>query len=49
VRRDPLRRIWRPSGEATVRRVLAHVDPDTLDRVLGQWLADQQPPATPVA
>jgi hypothetical protein len=23
VRRDPLRRIWRPPGEATVRRVLA--------------------------
>jgi predicted transposase YbfD/YdcC len=49
VRRDPLRRIWRPPGEATVRRVLARVDPDTLDRVLGQWLAGQQPPATPVA
>jgi predicted transposase YbfD/YdcC len=44
VRRDPLRRIWRPPGEATVRRVLARVDPDALDQVIGQWLADQQPP-----
>jgi len=32
VRRDPLRRAWRPPGEATVRRVLARVDPDALDR-----------------
>jgi hypothetical protein len=30
VRRDPLRRVWRPPGEATVRRVLARVDPDAL-------------------
>jgi predicted transposase YbfD/YdcC len=44
VRRDPLRRVWRPPGEATVRRVLARVDPDTLDLVIGRWLADQQPP-----
>jgi predicted transposase YbfD/YdcC len=44
VRRDPLRRVWRPPGEATVRRVLARVDPDALDRVIGRWLADQQPP-----
>jgi predicted transposase YbfD/YdcC len=44
VRRDPLRRVWRPPGEATVRRVLARVDPDALDQVIGQWLADQQPP-----
>ena len=48
VRRDPLRRIWRPPGEATVRRVLARVDPDTLDLVIGRWLADQQrPPPRP--
>jgi predicted transposase YbfD/YdcC len=44
VRRDPLRRVWRPPGEATVRRVLARIDPDALDLVIGRWLADQQPP-----
>jgi predicted transposase YbfD/YdcC len=44
ARRDPLRRVWRPPAEATVRRVLARVDPDALDQVIGQWLADQQPP-----
>src|SRR4029453_14865708 len=44
VRRDPLRRVWRPPGEATVRRVLARVDPDALDLVIGRWLANQQPP-----
>jgi predicted transposase YbfD/YdcC len=27
-----------------VRRVLARVDPDALDRAIGQWLARQQPP-----
>ncbi len=45
VRRDPLRRVWRPPGEATVRRVLARVDPDALDQMIGRWLADQQPQA----
>jgi predicted transposase YbfD/YdcC len=44
VRRDPLGRVWRPPGEATVRRVLARVDPNALDLVIGRWLADQQPP-----
>jgi DDE_Tnp_1-associated len=44
VRPDPLRRVWRPPGEATVRRVLARVDPDALDLAIGRWLADQQPP-----
>jgi predicted transposase YbfD/YdcC len=44
VRHDPLRRLYRPPGEATVRRVLARVDPDALDRVVAQWLANQQPP-----
>jgi predicted transposase YbfD/YdcC len=43
-RHDPLRRVWRPPGEATVRRVLASVDPDALDLVIGRWLADQQLP-----
>src|SRR5436309_6637257 len=47
ARRDPLRRVWRPPGEATVRRVLARVDPDALDLVIGRWLADQQPPHRP--
>jgi hypothetical protein len=44
VRRDPLRGAWRPPGEATVRRVLARVDADALDLVIGRWLADQQRP-----
>ena len=49
TRRDPLTGAWRPPGEATVRRVLAHVDPDALDRAIGAWLAGQQlpPPAGP--
>jgi predicted transposase YbfD/YdcC len=47
VRRDPLRGTYRPPSEATVRRVLARVDPDVLDGVIGRWLADQQPPPTP--
>jgi DDE_Tnp_1-associated/Transposase DDE domain len=44
ARRDPLTGAWRPPAEATVRRVLARVDPDALDQVIGRWLADQQPP-----
>jgi predicted transposase YbfD/YdcC len=44
VRRDPLTGAWRPPGEATVRRVLARVDADALDRAIGAWLAGQQPP-----
>jgi predicted transposase YbfD/YdcC len=44
ARRDPLRRVWRPPAEATIRRVLARVDPDALDQIVGRWLADQQPP-----
>ncbi|HET7516547.1 MAG TPA: ISAs1 family transposase [Actinomycetes bacterium] len=44
VRRHPLTGAWRPPAEATVRRVLAGVDPDTLDQVVGAWLAHQQPP-----
>jgi len=44
VRHDPLRRVYRPPAEATMRRVLARVDPDALDRAIGAWLADQQPP-----
>jgi predicted transposase YbfD/YdcC len=45
ARRDPLRRVWRPPGEATVRRVLARVDPEALDQVIGRWLTEQQPPS----
>jgi predicted transposase YbfD/YdcC len=44
VRLHPLRRVWRPPGEATVRRVLARIDADALDQVIGRWLADQQSP-----
>ena len=44
VRRDPLTGACRPPAEATVRRVLARVDPDALDRAIGAWLAGQQPP-----
>jgi predicted transposase YbfD/YdcC len=44
VRRDPLHQVYRPPAEATVRRVLARVDPDALDLIIGRWLADQQQP-----
>jgi predicted transposase YbfD/YdcC len=38
---------FRPPAEATVRRVLARVDPDALDQAIGAWLAGQQlPPPT---
>jgi hypothetical protein len=47
VRRHPLTGAFRPPGEATVRRVLARVDPDALDQVIGVWLASQQPPHRP--
>jgi predicted transposase YbfD/YdcC len=43
VRRDPLTGARRPPGEATVRRVLARIDADALDRAIGAWLASQQP------
>jgi hypothetical protein len=47
VHRDPWTGAWRPPGEATVRRVLARIDPDALDRAIGAWLAGQQPPPPP--
>jgi predicted transposase YbfD/YdcC len=47
VRRHPLTGAWRSPAEATVRRVLACVDPDALDRAIGAWLAGQQPPTRP--
>jgi predicted transposase YbfD/YdcC len=43
VRRDPWTGAFRPPAEATVRRVLARVDPDALDLVIGAWLAHHQP------
>jgi hypothetical protein len=51
VRRDPLTGAFRPPAEATVRRVLARVDPDALDQAIGAWLAGQQlpPPTRPPA
>jgi hypothetical protein len=45
--RHPLTGAWRSPAEATVRRVLACVDPDALDRAIGAWLAGQQPPTQP--
>ncbi|HEV8648087.1 MAG TPA: transposase family protein [Actinomycetes bacterium] len=47
TRRDPWTGAWRPPAEATVRRVLARVDPDALDRAIGGWLAGQQPTPPP--
>ena len=47
VRRHPLTGAWQPPGEATVRRVLARIDADALDRAIGTWLAGQQPPPPP--
>jgi DDE_Tnp_1-associated len=46
TRRDPLTGAFRPPAEATVRRVLARVDPDALDRAIGQWLtaSSRRPP-----
>jgi hypothetical protein len=47
VRRHPLTRTFSPPAEATIRRVLARIDPDALDRAIGAWLAGQQPPPSP--
>jgi predicted transposase YbfD/YdcC len=44
ARRNLLTGAFRPPAEATVRRVLARVDPDALDQVIGRWLADPPPP-----
>jgi DDE_Tnp_1-associated len=44
VCRDLLTRAFRPPGEAAVRRVLARIDAEALDRTIGAWLASQQPP-----
>ncbi|WP_308295811.1 transposase family protein [Streptomyces sp. ISL-96] len=34
------------SAETTVRRLLARIDGDVLDRAVGRWLADRRPKAT---
>ncbi|WP_282697656.1 ISAs1 family transposase [Streptomyces sp. CC208A] len=46
---DPLlsRRVL--PAETTVRRLLARIDGDALDRVVGSWLADRRPNSTGVA
>jgi hypothetical protein len=43
VRPDPLTGRVRPPDEATVRRVLAGVDADALDRAIGGWLQGMDP------
>ena len=48
VRRHPLTGAWQPPAEATVRCVLARIDPDALDRAIGAWLGGQQPPRRPL-
>ncbi|PBC72149.1 IS4 family transposase [Streptomyces sp. TLI_235] len=45
ARRDPLTGRHPAPGEATIRRVLAGIDGDALDRAVGRWLADRQPPS----
>ncbi|TRO68214.1 ISAs1 family transposase [Streptomyces sp. IB201691-2A2] len=49
ARPDPLlpRRVL--PAEATVRRLLARIDGDALDRVVGSWLADRRPKTTGAA
>jgi predicted transposase YbfD/YdcC len=47
VRRDPLTRRCQVPSEATIRRVLARVDGDRLDRAIGAWLADRLRPPGP--
>ncbi|MFG2732736.1 transposase family protein [Streptomyces canus] len=36
-------------AEATVRRLLARIDGDALDRAVGRWLADRRPKMTATA
>jgi predicted transposase YbfD/YdcC len=43
VRPDPLLPRRRVPAETTVRRLLARVDGDALDRAVGGWLAERQP------
>lgn len=46
VRGDPLLPGRLLPAETTVRRLLARVDGDALDRAVGRWLADRRPRAT---
>jgi len=43
VWRRPYSTCWVAPSEATLRRTLQQVDADELDRVVGGWLAEQQP------
>ncbi|WP_229875276.1 ISAs1 family transposase [Streptomyces coeruleorubidus] len=47
ARRDPLAGCHPAADEAIIRRVLARVDGDALDRAVGRWLADRRPKALP--
>jgi hypothetical protein len=44
IRSDPLQPRWALPSETTVRRLLACIDGDALDRAVGCWLADRRPP-----
>src|SRR4029453_10095291 len=45
VRFDPLPRRCQVPGEATIRRVLARIDGDAVDAIVGAWLG--RPPVPP--
>ncbi|GED88875.1 hypothetical protein TNCT6_59600 [Streptomyces sp. 6-11-2] len=49
VRPDPLLPRRLVPSEPAVRRLLARVDGDALDRAVGRWLADRRPDTTPSA
>lgn len=49
VRPDPLAPARSLPAETTVRRLLARIDGDELDRAVGRWLADRRPEADSVA
>lgn len=46
VRPDPVLPRRLVPSEATVRRLLAYIDGDALDRAVGGWLADRRPEST---
>jgi len=47
VRTDPLTAAVLPPDESTVRKVLANIDGDALDRAVGAWLAGLSPVPSP--
>ena len=49
VRADPLTAAVHPPDESTVRKVLAGIDGDALDRAVGAWLAALDPAPAPPA